>query len=110
MKVICIFFIIINFEKNINEIENLKKLNKLLVNLNFWSWHIFVSEKYKSGFYHVYCLLVIRSCIGYNDIINNNLLFYIRNKYEINTKVDLCRKFIDVKKSLKYIFKELRNK
>ena len=36
----------------------------------------------------------VKSCIGYNDIIENNILFFLRNNYEIDTKINFCIKFI----------------
>lgn len=75
-----------------------------------WSWHLIISEKNKNNNYHLHLILCVRSCIGYNDIIENNILFYLRNNYEMGTKINFCLKFIDIKKTLKYLFKDFEKK
>lgn len=84
------FFITINFTENIknkNKIEKeIKKLNNMLNNIGLWSWNIIVSEKNKNENYHIHLILAVRSCIEYNDIIENNILFYLINNYEIDTR------------------------
>ena len=104
------FFLTINFSKNIKNKEKIEKeiikLEKLIIEIDLWSWHLIVSEKNKNENYHLHLILSVRSCIGYNDIIENNILFYIRNNFEIDTKINFCLKFLDIKKTLKYLFKE----
>lgn len=108
------FFITINFSKDIkdkNKLEKeIKKLRNIIKNIDLWSWDLIVSEKNKNENYHLHSIIAIRSCIGYNDIIENNILFYLRSNYEIDTKISFCLKFIDIKKTLKYLFKDLEKK
>lgn len=104
------FLITINFE---NEIKNKREINKKIKelenkikNIELISWYNLTIEKNKKNNYHIHFILAIKSLIGYNDVIENNLKFFLVNNYEIDTKVSILWKFIDIKKGWRYLFKD----
>lgn len=104
------FFVTINFQENIKEIKILEKkikdLEEKLKEIEMISWYNITAEKNKNKNYHIHFLLSIKSIIGYNDVIKNNIKYFLINKFEIDTKVDVCWKFIDIKKAWRYLYKE----
>ena len=103
------FFITINFTKNTNNKKDLKKkikeLEKILKNIELLSWYNLVSEKNQNKNYHLHILIAIKSLIGYNNVIENNIKYLLINNYEIDTKLNILWSFLDIKKSWRYLHK-----
>ena len=38
--------------------------------------------------------------LGFNNVIENNIKYFLINNYEIDVKLNVCWNFIDIKKSL----------
>lgn len=109
------FFFTINFQKEIKKTRELKYKIKELENLlwekvELMSWYNIINEKHEKGNYHIHGIIAIRTIIGYNDVIINNLTFLIRNNYEIDTLIKKCDNFIEIKKKWKYIYKDFEKK
>lgn len=108
------FFITINFIEKIDKKKELeikiKKLENIIEEIELLSWYNIVSEKNLNKNYHLHIILAIKSLIGFNNIIENNIKFYLINNYEIDSKVDILWNFIDIKKSWRYIFKDFEKK
>ena len=107
------FFITINTQEEIkSENKILKKIIKLEEKINeieMISWYNITVEKNKNKNFHIHCILSITSIIGYNDTIKDNVRNFLVNQFEIDTKVDVCWKFIDIKKAWRYLYKEDKN-
>lgn len=107
------FFITINFEKNIKKNEDLVlklvHLNELLTkNIQLISWYQICWELNSNENYHLHLIIAVRSIIGYNNVITNNIQYFLRNNYELDTQVKFCKDFINIKKSWCYILKEYK--
>lgn len=107
------FFITINTQEEIKSENKIsKKIIKLEEKINeieMISWYNITAEKNKNKNFHIHCILSITSIIGYNDTIKDNVRNFLVNQFEIDTKVDVCWKFIDIKKAWRYLYKEDKN-
>ena len=74
------------------------------------SWYNIASEKNLNNNCHINAILSIKPLIGFNNVIENNIKFFLINNYEVDLKVNILWNFINIKKSWRYIFKDFNKK
>lgn len=88
------FFITINFKGNIKKNSEIKKKIKeleILTNqIELISWYNIIPEFNKNGNFHIHLILTVRSLPGFNDVLGNNIKYFLINNYETDTKLDVC--------------------
>jgi hypothetical protein len=103
------FFITINFQEEIKDKKKIKlkikELEKKIDIIEMVSWYNITTQKNKKKNYHIHFIIAIKSILGYNEVLKNNIKYFFINEFEIDTKVDVCWKFIDIKKAWKYLYK-----
>lgn len=107
------FFLTINFQETIIKKDikkKIKNLEEIINKIELISWYNITTELNKKNNYHIHGIIAIKSLIGYNNNIENNIKFCLINKFEIDTKLNVCWNFIDIKKSWRYLYKEYENK
>lgn len=108
------FFITVNFQEQIKKKKIIKKeierLEKIIEEVELVSWYNITTELNKNKNYHLHLIISIKSLIGYNNVIENNIKFFFINNYEIDTKTSICWNFLDIKKSWRYLYKDYENK
>ena len=106
------FFITINFKGNIKKNSEIKKKIKeleILTNqIELISWYNIIPEFNKNGNFHIHLILTVRSLPGFNDVLGNNIKYFLINNYETDTKLDVCWNFLDIKKCWRYLYKEFK--
>lgn len=104
------FFITINIEKEIfnkNEIKTkIIELEDKIESIEMLSWYNVTTEKNKRGSFHIHIIVAIKSLIGFNDLILNNIKIFLTNNYEKDVKIDVCWNFINLKKAWRYLYKD----
>ena len=108
------FFITINFQEDIKSNiilkKKIKELEKLLNEIELISWYNIISELNKNENQHLHGILAVKSLLGYNNVLENNIKFFLINNYEIDIKLNTCWNFLDIKKSWRYLYKEYEKK
>lgn len=112
------FFITINFKNDLtfndNNINNkIEKKIKQLINLinkkiELWSFMSINIEENKQKKIHFHCILGIRSILGYNPTIFNNIKNILRDNFEIDSYVYECKDLLDSKIKIHYCYKDVK--
>ena len=86
----------------IQHLFNLIKFNSKLLTLFF-----VVPEFNKKNKMHFHCLVVIKNIIDYNSTLKNNFINFLKKNYSLDVKVNVLNRFIDVKRWLVYMLKDI---
>ncbi len=110
------YAITINFEKkyiksDINELEDMvewfaESINK---SVKLVDYLVICIEFNKNGYGYLHALLAVKSLIGYNTSLKDNIEEHIKLTYALDTKIKFLKVFVDIKKNLMRVLKDLEN-
>lgn len=87
--------------------ENISQIFNILKKIDFIVIIYLCNELNKNKKPHIHIVLGLKSILGYNNLIKNNIFNYLLDNFYSDVKVDELNSFLDVKQYFNYMWKDL---